>query len=439
MTKSIFILFFLPIFLFSQKDYSSLFEEYMNAQVQMNDFAGTVLVAQKGSIIYKNAFGLTDRELNVKNSIQSKYQVASVTKQFTACSILLLVEEGKLKLDDKLSRFYPTFPKADSVTIHMLLNHTSGLKTSGEIPGFDELATLRQDSIMSIIAKQGYAFSPGTAYKYSNCAYYILGFIISKLSGKTYNDFVFEKLIKKASLENTMVNRWDTILTNRAKGYENTPIGLKNSFRISIENRESSGGLISTVEDLYRWNLALNSTKIISQESLKKMTTNYMNNYGYGIGIDTFYKHVRFSHGGTIRGFKSSLIHFPDDFLEVVVLSNNESNASYIANALSAIALDIPVVPPYPHIEIKLDSNVINNYVGKYLLNVGEEIQLIKSDGKLFRKKGNSQIELKAESTTKFFYGDGSDRQIEFIVDPSGKILTIYFIIDGIKEEIKLM
>lgn len=409
----------------------------MDAQVLMNDFSGSVLIAQKGNIIYQNAFGFADREWGVSNTIQGKYQVASITKQFTACGILLLAEQSKLSVNDKLNKYFPNFPKSDSITIHMLLNHTSGLKTSGDVPGFDEYSTIRRDSILNIIAKQGFEFSPGKGYKYSNLAYYILGFIISKVSGKSYSDFVYENMIKKAGLENTMINRWDTILTNRVRAYEKSGNGWKNTIRYSIENRESSGGLVSTVEDLYKWNRALHSFQIISESSYKKMTTGNFRNYGYGIGIDTLQGHPKLSHSGTIRGFRSSLSHYPKDSLDIVVLSNNQSNVDVIANALAAITFDIPVVPPYKHIETTIDSTLFDKYMGKYFLSNKEELYFIKLDGKFIRKKGNEHIELKPESNTKFFYNDGTDRQLEFIVSQEGKIEKVYLIIDGIKEEIR--
>jgi CubicO group peptidase (beta-lactamase class C family) len=432
----IFIL-ILPYLLFSQVEKTILFDEYMNAQVYLNDFYGTVLVADKGNIIYQNSFGFADREWGVYNTSQGKFQVASITKQFTACGILLLAEQGKLSLNDKLSKFFPNFPKSDTITLHMLLNHTSGLKTSSDIPGFDEFSTIKRDSILKVIAKHGFEFQPGKSFKYSNLGYYILGFVISKVSGKQYYNFVYDNLIKKARLENTMVNRWDTILAFRVKGYEKIDNRWRNSIRYSIENRESSGGIISTSEDLYKWNLALYSNQIISPESLKKMTTNYIRNYGYGIGIDTTFVRLRYSHSGTLRGFRSNLIYFPNDSLSVIVLSNNQSNVDVIAKALSAILLNYEVVPPYEHLEAEIDLSKLQKYVGKYYLNNGEDLNLIYWNEKLIRQRNTHLVELKPESETKFFYNDGTDRQIEFILNENDEVDKIYLIIDGVKEEIR--
>ena len=439
MRKLILLLLLSPFAVTAQKSYTALFDNYMNAQVNINDFSGTILVAQKGKVIYEKAFGVADRELNVKTNLQSKYQIGSITKQFTACGILLLAENGKLNLVDKLSKYFPEFPKADSVTIHMLLNHTSGIKDYTELDNFWKIAALpiEKDSMLALIKKQPYNFSPGTEWNYSNSGYFLLGYIIEKVTTKSYSDFVLNNIIKKAGLGNTFVNLWDTILTNRAKGYEKNTTGWRNATYISMEGPYSAGAIISTVEDLYKWNNALFSNKIIPATSFKKMTTSYLNNYGYGLLIDTFLHHIRIGHIGGIPGFVSYLGRFPEDSVVVVVLSNNESNSESIANALAANIFGIPVIIPYKHTESKIDSGILDNYIGTYVLDAANKIQLIKKDGKLYRHKPASDVELKAESKTMFFYGDGSDRQIEFKVDKSGKMVTAFFISGGVKEEIK--
>lgn len=439
MRKLILLLLLFPFAVSAQKNFTAQFDNYMNAQASVNDFSGTVLVARKGKVIYEKAFGLADRELNVKNNLQSKYQIGSITKQFTACGILLLAEEGKLNLNDKLNKYFPDFPKADSVTIHMLLNHTSGIKDYTDLAGFWKIAALpiEKDSMLALIKKQPYDFSPGTQWKYSSSGYFLLGYIIEKVTNKSYSDYVLNNIIKKAGLENTFVNRWDTILTNRAKGYEKNTIGWKNATYISMEGPYSAGAIISTVEDLYKWNNALFSNKVIPATSFKKMTTVYSNNYGYGLNIDTFQHHIRIGHGGSIPGFFSYLGHFPKDSVVVVVLSNNESNSEGIANALAAKVFEIPVVAPFKYVESKINLTLTDKYVGKYLIPSWGEIEIIKKSGKLYRHIAGSEIELKPASNTLFFYGDGSDRQIEFKVDKSGKIINAFFILSGIKEEIK--
>lgn len=435
------ILFFLliPFAISAQKNYIASLDKYMNAQVSINEFSGNVLIAQKGKIIFEKAFGMADREWNIPNTVNSKFEIGSITKQFTAACILSLSEQGKLSLDDKLSKYFPNFPKGDSVTIHMLLTHTSGIKGYTEVPEFWKVATipLEKDSIVALIAKQPYEFSPGSNWNYSNSGYFLLGYIIEKVSGNKYSEYVLKNVIKKAGLENTFVNRWDSILANRAKGYEKDTTGWHNAMYISMEAPYSAGAIISSVEDLYKWNNALFSNKIISAASLTKMTTPFMNHYGYGLGIDTFQHHLRIGHSGGIPGFISYLGRFPKDSIVVVVLSNNSSNSPAIATGLARILFDLPVIAPYKHKEVKIDSIIINHYIGKYVIASSDTLEIIKKDNKLFRHKPDSDIELKPESSTKFFYADESDRQIEFKIDKSGKIVNTFFITGGIKEEMK--
>ena len=222
MKKIIVIIFLFPLAVFAQKNYDSLLDNYMQAQVAVYDFSGAVLVAQKGKVIYEKAFGMANREWNIPNTVQTKFRIASITKQFTAAAILQLAEQGKLTLDDKLSKYFPDFPKGDSVTIHMLLNHTSGIKDFFKIPTFTttvEVLPYSKDSVVAFFKNQPYDFSPGSQFRYNNSAYFLLGCIIEKVSGQTYSTYLNQNLITKAGLQNTSVNELDSILANRASGY----------------------------------------------------------------------------------------------------------------------------------------------------------------------------------------------------------------------------
>ena len=439
MRKSILVTLLFPIAVYSQKNYTSQFDDYMMEQIKVNDFSGNVLVAQKGKVIYEKAFGFADRELNVKNNPGSKFQVGSITKQFTACGILQLAEAGKLKLNDTIGTYFPGFPKGDTVTIHMLLNHTSGIRSYTSIPEFWKLAStpVEKDSMLALIKRQPYDFSPGSQWNYSNSGYYLLGLIIEKASGQSYSGFVLDNLVKKAGLENTFVNRWDTILVNRAKGYMKDKDSWRNAMFISMEGPYSAGAIISTIEDLYKWNQAMFGNKIISSASLTKMTTPYLNHYGYGLGIDSFQHHLSIGHTGGIPGFVSYLVRFPKDSLVIVVLSNSSGNSPAIAKAFAATLFGIPVMAPYKHIESKIDSTILDKYVGKYVMGSSDTIQIVKEGNRLHARRQNADIDLIPESDTKFFFADDSDRQVEFEIANSGRLANAYFINGGIKERMK--
>ncbi|CAN5316618.1 hypothetical protein BH09BAC6_BH09BAC6_09600 [soil metagenome] len=176
----------------AQKNYPVLLDKYMQAQVNVNEFSGTVLVADKGKIIYKKAFGYADREWKLPNTIDTKFPICSITKQFTAAAILQLAEQGKLSLNDKLSAYFPGYPKGDSVTLHMLLNQTSGITDYTGLPGFYAKHTLplTKDSVIALFKNQPYRFAPGTKWDYSNSNYFLLGYIIEKIAKQPYDVYL---------------------------------------------------------------------------------------------------------------------------------------------------------------------------------------------------------------------------------------------------------
>jgi CubicO group peptidase (beta-lactamase class C family) len=399
----------------AQKNYPELLDKYMQAELKVKEYNGTVLVVQKGKTIYHKAFGLADREWNIPNSLNTKFRIGSITKQFTAACILQLSEKGLLYLDDKLSKYIPDYPKGDSVTIHMLLNHTSGIKNYTDMEAFwpKAILPLPIDSMIAIFKNAPYDFSPGTKFSYSNSGYYLLGLIIEKVSGLKYRDYLLKNIIEKAGLKNTDVDRLDSILQYRAKGYAKTKTGWQHAQLISMEGPYSAGAMVSTVNDLHSWMKALLSNKIISAKSVIRMTTAYKEHYGYGMDIDSFKNYRRIWHNGGIPGFSSVLAYYPDKDLYVVAISNNESNSTRIGNSLASILFDIPVMIPYIPKEVKID-------------------------GKLYRRIENgADIELKPESATRFFYADQSDRFIEFEKDKAGTIIKVWFISRGDKTEMK--
>lgn len=424
----IFILF--PALTFGQKNVSTNLANYMQAQVEVNNFSGTVLVTKNGSVLLKKAYGLADYEWNIKNTVDTKFQLASVTKQFTATAILLLVEKGKLSLNDHLSKFFPDYPKADSVTIHMLLSHSSGLAL-----GFKEIAltTISNDSAYSKIKKMPYVFSPGTKTAYSNIGYYLLAKIIENVSGEKYAVFLRKNIFEKVGMKNTGVSNNDSIVPKKAKVYCRTEKGFAHNPYINWEINLGHDGVYSTVEDLALWDNALYGTTILSAEMKKLMFTSYSaENWGYGFIINPFYNHGHqlIAHDGGFFGTMTSFNRFTDDKIFVTVLSNNESFSHIIGYGLSAIALQKEVELPYKHYQTKIDTTLYDKYVGKY-----GKIEIIKIGGKLYYN--SSEMELLPESKTKFFRADNNDRTFEFIQDKSGIYNSIILTKGGVKEVVK--
>ena len=437
--KRLIIFLLIPIAVKAQTNYSELLDKFMQAHATVNQFSGTVIVIKDDKTVYEKSFGKADKEWNIDNTIETKYRIGSCTKQFTAACILLLEEQGKLKLEDKLSKYIPDYPKGDSVTIHMLLNHTSGIKNYTELPEFFssniEQLPVSADSMISLFKYVPFNFSPGTAFNYSNSGYFLLGYIIEKVSNEKYSDFLNKNIFTKLSLTNTGYDRNDTILKYRARGYRKTNYGYENAPYVAMEAVFSNGALYSTVEDLYNWNKSLMNNQLLSPTSLKKMTTAYLGQYGYGLSVDKFQNHSRLTHNGGIPGFTSTTAYFPTENIFITILSNNESNTMGLAEGVSDIMFDLPIEPPYIHKEITVDIKVLDRYIGTY--DGAFSFEIIKKGNKLYRHRSDrDDVELKPESLTKLFYADNEDKQIEFQINKANKVTKTFFINGGAKTEI---
>ena len=443
--KRILCICLLPFAVAAQKNYPQMLEQYMQAQNQVKGFTGTVLVMKQNKELLRKAYGMAHREWNIPNSPETKFEIGSLTKQFTATCILQLVEQGKLSLDDKLGKFFPSFFKGDSVTIHMLLNHTSGIPSFTGLPGFDKIDKLSwsRDSMIAFFNNKPYDFSPGSNFKYNNSGPFLLGFIIEKVSGLSYETYLQKNIFDKLFMTNTGLNNWDKILPLRAKGYEMVKNKPVNAAYISLEWPFSSGAMYSTVDDLYKWDRTLYGNTVLTANSLQKMFTPGKGNYGYGFFIDSLEKHPRIWHTGGIPGFNSHMARFPQDDVFIIVLGNTaitQNNTLRVVNVLTEglenIVFDIPAEVPYVHKEVMIDPSLLDKYVGKY--NAGLTLEVIKKDYKLYRHRdGSADIELKPESNTKFFYADESNRQLEFELDATGKIVKIWFINNEQRGEMK--
>lgn len=437
MRKLLIILIF-PVTLIAQKNYKELLGQYMQAQMNIKGFSGAVLVVQHDRVLLEKGYGLADREWNVQNNLDTKFRIGSITKQFTAACILQLVENGKLNLEDRLSRFIPGYPKGDSVTVQMLLNHTSGIPNYTAQQDFGDYSRLSwsQDSMIRYFEKRPFEFSPGAKFSYSNSNFFLLGQILETLSGQSYEVYLRQHILDKIGMSNTGLDKLDSILPSRARGYIKNKDRLANAPYISMEWQFSAGVLYSTVGDLYKWDRALYGTTILSEASKKKMFTPGKGNYGYGIQIDSLENHFRIWHNGGIPGFLSNFSRFVDDDLCIIVLSNNQSNVDFISIGLADILFNVPVELPYMHKEVKIDPSLLDRYVGKYTAFL--TLVVIKKDGKLYRHRdGTPDIELKPESATKFFYADDSDRQLEFELNQSGQVVKTWFFNNGQKGEMK--
>jgi CubicO group peptidase (beta-lactamase class C family) len=428
--RLVLLLMFISTLGYSQKELINKLENYMDAQFAINNFGGTVLISKNDSIVLKKAYGYADYEWQTKNTIDTKFSLASVSKQFTAVAILQLEENKKLSLDDKLNNYFPNFQNGEKITIKMMLTHNSGLQMD-----YDELylskTSLDKDSVESYINKKPFLFQPGTNTAYSNIGYYLLARIIEKASGQSYAQYLKENLFDKAKMKNTGISNNDSIVKKIAKTYYLQNNKLIKTPYINWNFNIGHDGVYSTIEDLYLWNKALFDDKtLLSEESKRKMLTSYNEqNFGLGLLINPFYNHNHqlIAHDGGFYGAITSFNRFTEDNIFITVLSNNQSPSHFIAYGLAGICFGKDVETPYKHKQIEIDTTIYNKYIGDY-----ENIKILKKNSKLYYL--DYEIELLPESKTKFFRSDNNDRTIEFIENKKGEIVKLLVSKAGVKE-----
>lgn len=408
----------------------SKLENYMDAQADINGFSGTVLVTKNDSILLKKAYGFADLEWEIPNTLDSKFSLASVSKQFTAVAILQLVEKGKISLEDKLIKYYQNFPNGELITIKMMLTHNAGFQMD-----YDELylakTSLDKDSVANYIMQKPLLFKPGSKTAYSNIGYYLLARIIEKVSNQSYATYLKLNVFDKAKMYNSGINNNDSIVSKSVKSYyKKENVLIKNPY-INWNFNIGHDGVYSTIEDLYLWNKALfDSTTLINEESKKKMFTSYNDeNFGFGLLINPFYNqnHQLIAHDGGFFGAMTSFNKFTDDDVLITVLSNNQSPSYLVAYGLAAIIFDKSVQLPYKHIQVEIDPIVYDEYIGIY-----ENITILKKNEKLYYM--DYETELLPESNVKFFRSDNNDRTIEFVKNKKGNITEIIITKAGVQE-----
>jgi CubicO group peptidase (beta-lactamase class C family) len=330
------------------QDRAAQIDDLMKKYHEYGQFNGSVLVAENGRVIYKKGLGWANMEWKVPNETDTKFRIASITKQFTAAAILQLVEQGKIKLDGKITDYLPDYRKdtGDRVTIHHLLNHTSGIPSYTSQPGFFANESRNPYKVADFVKKFSSGdleFEPGTKFVYNNSAYFLLGAIIEKVTGKTYEQAMQENVFGPAGMTNSGYDTSERVIEKRAAGYSKSPNGYANAAYLDMSLPYAAGSLYSTAEDLFLWDQALYGDKILSAKSKDLMFKPALENYGYGVesvGMmlsdkTTSVPVVR--HDGGINGFSTNLVRFVAD-RHLIVLLDNTSQGNRQDRMISAIA-----------------------------------------------------------------------------------------------------
>ncbi|MET1110057.1 MAG: serine hydrolase domain-containing protein [Allosphingosinicella sp.] len=298
---------------------------YLDAEAEAG-FSGTVLVARRG-VLVKRAYGLADREFEIANKPSTRFRIGSLTKQFTAAAILLLVQDGKLSLDDRLCRFVEPCPAAwRAIRIEQLLNHSSGIPDFVRLPGMRERFTLpaKLDDTVAMLARQPLDFPPGSDARYGNSGYLLAAYIIEKVSGATYAGFVEQRIYRPLGMSGSGYASDAPIIPRRARGYVRRAGNVQNAPYIDMSIPIGAGSQYSTVDDLYRWDRALRGSGLLSPPLLERMFAPGLNDFGLGWEIGREQGRRVFEHNGDINGFGAFIARYPDDDAVILILSNME-------------------------------------------------------------------------------------------------------------------
>jgi CubicO group peptidase (beta-lactamase class C family) len=401
-----------------------------------------VLVAKKGQMIYEKGFGTANLELDVPMRQEMIFRIGSITKQYTAISILQLVEQGKISLQDSIQKFIKNFPfKGHTITIENLLTHTSGIKDYGQLDAHIPNAIRIEFSAKQIIdslANLSLDFIPGSKYSYSNSNYFMLGYIIEQVSGKSYRAYLQENLFKPAGLSSTFYDSPKQLITNRANGYSRDNADYTNVDYISMSLVYSAGALLSNVSDLFKWHQALYSYRLVKKETLEKAFTSFklangqLAGYGYGWFVKDWKGTKSIGHGGAIDGFRSWEIYFPEQDIFLTMLFNSDNDGFFnLFEDVSALVIGKSLQTTYK--DLKITDSVLNSYVGIYKFSEDSTqfIKVYKRDNRLFAELSNgsgNNMTMLAQSETLFYLPDVRriPTTIEFIVD-NGRVRGMYW------------
>jgi len=306
-------------------------DDYVKAEMAKHRIPGVALrIIRAGKAIKTAAYGLSNLELNVPVKPETVFEIGSITKQFTAAGILLLAQDGKLSVVDKIIKNIKDTPAAwKNITVRHLLTHTSGLKSYTGLDGFELTRHLTQQQFIEAIAAQPLEFQPGDSWKYCNTGFNLLGHIIENVSGRNYWDYMSERIFRPLGMNCTTNRQPSVIIPNRASGYEQVRhVWINRDY--DLTDVFAAGALVSTVGDLAKWNAALDGDQLLSASTKEKMwTPARLNNgkptkYGFAWFVEATDGHLNVGHGGATSGFSASIQRFPEDHLAVVILTNTD-------------------------------------------------------------------------------------------------------------------
>lgn len=400
----------------------------------------TVVVVKDGKPVLRRAYGMADTGKGVRMTPDMALRLGSITKQFTAAGILLLAEEGKLALGDDITKHLPDYPtRGKKITIEHLLTHTSGIVSYTSKPEYG--SRMAQDlSVAQMIdsfKNDPLEFEPGSQYRYNNSGYFLLGAIIEKISGQRYADFLEQRIFAPLGMRDTYYEGVKTSKAPVAAGHTRAEKGYGAAKPLSMTQPYAAGSLVSTVDDLARWDAAIAGGRLLTPSSWERAFTSYRlsdgraTDYGYGWEVEKIQGETAIGHGGGINGFTTHALRFPDQKVFVAVLTNSDSgpaNPALVARKAAGIAIG----KPYREFrEVALDAAALDAVTGVYEVEKGVQRTFRRGgDGLLMQRSGRAPVPVKAASSNTFFVPGGLD-WFEFQRDAGGKVTAVTLHHDG--------
>ena len=393
------------------------------------------LIVKDGQVVLRKGYGMANLELGVPVAPDMVFELGSVTKQFTAAAILLLQERGQLRVEDDITKYLPDFPThGQAITLENLLTHTSGIPSYTGLPEW--YPHIREDlkpaDVIALFKDKPLEFNPGEQWAYDNSGFFLLGAIVEKVSGKTYEQFVEEEIFQKLGMDHTRYGHPEEIIPRRASGYSKDEKGFQNADFISMTQPYAAGALMSTVDDLAIWGWALQSEALLKKPSLDRMLTSYKLKsgiptfYGYGIGVSSYAGERVISHGGDINGFTTNVTLVPGQKLFIALLSNNDASdprPDALALRVVAKALGQPVEERKT---VSLDERTLDEYVGVYRFDPRMVRTITREGSKLFSQRaGRPKQEIAALAKDEFVFPD--ETRVHFRRDAQGKVTGVGF------------
>ncbi|MGF6271933.1 D-alanyl-D-alanine carboxypeptidase [Massilia sp. UYP11] len=403
-------------------------------QYKAEDPGATVIVVKDGKTVFRKAYGAADVAARTPLTPGTVLRLGSITKQFTAVAILMLAEEGKLALNDPITRFFPDYPTQGKViTVEHLLTHTSGIVSYTSKP--DYVSTMAQDFTVARMIdgfrNDPLEFEPGTTFSYNNSGYFLLGAIIEKVSGMTYAGFLERRIFTPLGMKDTAYEGVERSNAPRAAGYSAQEKGFAPAQPLSMSQPYAAGALVSTVDDLATWDTAIASGKLLTPASWKLAFTPYKlspeksTGYGYGWSVGTLQGTPMVDHGGGINGFRTHALRLPEQKIFVAVLSNADSgnaDPEVLAKRASALAMGKPFMEPKA---FELDAGALDAFTGVYEIDAQEKRTFTSRDGKLMMARGERSPRTLTPYSKNGFFLPGTLARFEFGRDARGKVTHV--------------